>query len=75
MKKDTAKVQRLLKPKHMESPTARVIRVRYIAVPNASDAKERLSRAVAILLKSGMRKKKNERRQHKKKTRQAQSHT
>lgn len=74
MKKDTAKVQQLLKPKHMESPTAR-LRVRYIAVPNASDAKERLARAVAILLKSEMKKKNNERRQHKKKTRASQSHT
>jgi len=32
-----------------------VVKVRYVATP---DAKERLSRAVAILLKSGMEKKK-----------------
>ncbi len=40
-----------------------VVEFRYVPTP---DAKERLSRAIAILLKSGMKKKKNERRQHKK---------
>ena len=74
MKKDTAKVQQLLKPRHMESTTAR-LRVRYVAVPNANDAKERLSRAVDILLKSGMRERKNEHRKHKRETRASQSHT
>ena len=43
-----------------------MVKVRYVATP---DAKERLSRAVAILLKSGMKKKKNERRQDRKEAR------
>jgi len=41
---------------------------KFVYVPTP-DAKERLYRAIAILLKSGMKKKKNERRHHKKEAR------
>jgi hypothetical protein len=43
-----------------------VVKVQYIVVPNA---KERLSRAVAILLKAEPERKKNERRQDRKEAR------
>ena len=51
MKKDAKELQRHLKSRRIDSRAIRSAKVRYVAVPNASNAKERLSRAIAILLK------------------------
>jgi len=50
-----------LKSRKRDSPIPPAAKIRYVAAPNASNAKERLSRAIAILLKAGIRNKKNER--------------
>lgn len=52
-----------MRSQKQDRATAWIVKVQYVDTP---DAKERLSRAVAILLESGMKKKNNERRQDRK---------
>ena len=51
-KKDARELQRQVKVRRVDSRINRAVKVRYVAVPNALNAKERLSRAIAILLKA-----------------------
>ena len=57
-KNDAGQFQPHLKSRRRDSRGIRAVKIRYVVVPNANNAKERLSRTIAILLKAKMRNKK-----------------